>query len=389
MLPVDARRSTLDADLCVVGAGIVGLAHAFEARRRGLRVVVIDRDAHAVGASVRNFGHVFVAAAGDGEALDSALLARERWLELGRLAGLSVQQAGSLVIARAADELEVLESATRDERRGARILSAQAAGELAPIPTHELVGALHGTLDLRVDPRSAVGALAALLTQDERATVVWNSRVHAVEPGVVHSTRSEVRAPLVVVCPGPEHATLPAELSAGLEAMTRCKLQMLRIAAPQGRRFAPALVTGLSLIRYPGFSSQPAAARLRARIADERPELVAAGIHLLVTQLPDGDLIVGDTHEYADTVSPFGDERLDELLLGEARRLLGAEALCVLQRWHGIYPSADGRPFLVTAPLPGVRVVEVVSGLGMTTAFGLAPSVLDELLEPAPALSSP
>jgi FAD dependent oxidoreductase TIGR03364 len=264
------------------------------------------------------------------------------------------------------------------------MLSARAAGELAPIPTHELLGAFHGTLDLRVDPRSAVGALAALLEQGEDTIVVWGSGVHSVEPGVVHSSRAKVRAPLVVFCPGPGHSALPAELTAGLEAMTRCKLQMLRIAAPGARRFAPALVTGLSLIRYPGFSSQPAAAGLRARITAERPELVAAGIHLLVTQLPDGDLIVGDTHEYGETVSPFGDERLDELLLGEARRLLGAAELSVRERWHGIYPAAEGRPFLITAPLPGVRVVEVVSGLGMTTAFGLAPRVLDELLEPAP-----
>ena len=37
-------------DLAVVGAGIVGLAHALAGARRGLRVVVIDRDARANGA---------------------------------------------------------------------------------------------------------------------------------------------------------------------------------------------------------------------------------------------------------------------------------------------------------------------------------------------------
>jgi glycine/D-amino acid oxidase-like deaminating enzyme len=48
-----AAGSTERFDLAVVGAGIVGLATALAAARRGLRVIVIDRDAQANGASVR------------------------------------------------------------------------------------------------------------------------------------------------------------------------------------------------------------------------------------------------------------------------------------------------------------------------------------------------
>jgi len=47
-------------DLAVVGAGIVGLGCALAAARAGKRVAVIDRDAQANGASVRNFGFVTV-----------------------------------------------------------------------------------------------------------------------------------------------------------------------------------------------------------------------------------------------------------------------------------------------------------------------------------------
>ena len=41
-------------DLLIVGRGIVGLAHALAATRLGLRTAVLDRETHAVGASVRN-----------------------------------------------------------------------------------------------------------------------------------------------------------------------------------------------------------------------------------------------------------------------------------------------------------------------------------------------
>ena len=40
----------------VVGAGIVGLAHAYHAHNRGLSVAVIDHADGITGASVRNFG---------------------------------------------------------------------------------------------------------------------------------------------------------------------------------------------------------------------------------------------------------------------------------------------------------------------------------------------
>jgi D-hydroxyproline dehydrogenase subunit beta len=378
--------SALESDVCVVGAGIVGLAHAFEARARGLSVTVVEQDERAVGASVRNFGHVIVTGMADGEPMQVALTARERWLELGPRAGLDVRETGSLIVARADDELALMEEIVSDPARGARIVGPAEVAQLAPIPCDELLGGLHCGLDVRVDPRRAVAALAALLADDPGVRILWSTRVHAVDEGVVSSSAGTIWAPLVIACPGPRQDWLGA-LAPARDGLTRCKLQMLRVRAPANRRYGPALLTGLSLLRYPGFSERPGADRLAERLRGERPELIGAGMHLIVSQLPDGDLLLGDTHEYGDTVSPFGDERLDELLLAEARRLLGAERLEVVQRWHGIYPWAPGDPFLVQLPRPGVAIVEIVAGIGMTTALGLAPRTFQALGEAVAAVA--
>ena len=49
-------------ELIIVGAGIVGLAHAFEAHRKGYTVRIIERAARPNGASIRNFGHCCITA---------------------------------------------------------------------------------------------------------------------------------------------------------------------------------------------------------------------------------------------------------------------------------------------------------------------------------------
>ena len=69
-------------DLAIVGAGIVGLAHALAAVRRGLSVVVIDRDAQANGASVRNFGFITVSGQERGQVWRRAMRSRDIWREV-------------------------------------------------------------------------------------------------------------------------------------------------------------------------------------------------------------------------------------------------------------------------------------------------------------------
>jgi FAD dependent oxidoreductase TIGR03364 len=369
----------MESDVCVVGAGMVGLAYALEARARGLTVIVLERNARAVGASVRNFGHGCLAAMGDGAALSCALASRARWIELAPEAGLDLRLDGTLLIARSEDELGVIDQVAGDERRGATVIGPREVSELVPIPTEEVLGALHARLDFRIDPREAVAGLAGLLERDPDSRVLWEAPVQSVQPGVVHSARAAVRAPLIILCPGPAFGTLAPELYPQREGLTLCKLHMLRVAAEADRRYGPALMTGLSLLRYPGFAATPGAEAIRRRINADRPELVEAGIHLIVTQLPEGDLIIGDSHDYGATPSPFLEERVCELLLEEAARLLGSDHLEVRQRWQGIYPVAPGEPFLVQERLEGVWVIEVVSGIGMTTALGLARRTLEAL----------
>src|SRR5215469_1066835 len=105
---VPHHSAVLTADLVVVGAGVVGLAHAIEGHARGLSVVVVERDARSIGASVRNFGHVGTTLHG-GEAATYAAATRDRWLSLAAKAGFELLEVGTVLVARSDAELAVLE----------------------------------------------------------------------------------------------------------------------------------------------------------------------------------------------------------------------------------------------------------------------------------------
>ena len=85
-------QSSQRFDLAVVGAGIVGLATALAGIRRGLRVVVIDRDAQANGASVRNFGFITVTGQERRAMWARARRTREVWSEVAASAGIPIDR---------------------------------------------------------------------------------------------------------------------------------------------------------------------------------------------------------------------------------------------------------------------------------------------------------
>ncbi|WP_067183690.1 TIGR03364 family FAD-dependent oxidoreductase [Microtetraspora niveoalba] len=363
-------------DVVIVGAGIVGLAHAVDAVRRGLSVVVVERDDHAVGASVRNFGHGCFTAQ-DGPALDYALAARDAWVRLAKEAGFWLRECGTVVVARADDERAVLEEFR--ERRGDQVRLLDRAGVEARVPVGEdAVAGAWLPLDIRVDPREAVHALAAWLA-GRGVRFLWGTAALTIEPGLVRTGRGDVTAGAVVLAVGHDVDRHFPDL-ADEAGVVRCALQMVRVRAPLGRAVDPAVFSGFSLLRYRGFGGCPSLPAVRARLEADHPDLVAAGLNLMLTQRPDGDLTLGDTHLYGRTLDPFSTEALDEAVLDQAARLLGTGPLKVVERWRGVYAAAPEHDFLVEAPAPGVRVVAVTSGVGMTTALGLAPRVLDDLL---------
>jgi FAD dependent oxidoreductase TIGR03364 len=365
-------------DCLVVGRGIVGLAHARAAARAGLRVAVIDRETRSVGASIRNFGFITVTGQPAGLTWRRARRSRDIWAEIAPRAGIAVLQRGLLTCARRAEAMTVLrEFAAGPMGEGCRVLSR---GELPAGLGGSLEGALHSPHELRVESRDAVPRLAAYLADAHGVEFLPRAAVLGVETGRVHTARGALSADSIVVCPGTDLVSLfPDEMER--RGVTLCKLHMMRLAAPGIRLPAP-LMSDLSLVRYGGYATA-SLPQLRARLQAEQPACLAHGVHLIVVQGEDGSLVVGDSHHYGHSPDPFQPEAVDRLILDELAAVAALAQTPVVERWVGVYPSGP-EPAFIAAPAPGVRLVQVTSGTGASTAFALAEETIADLMGHAP-----
>jgi D-hydroxyproline dehydrogenase subunit beta len=363
------------ADVAIVGAGIVGLAHALAAARRGKRVVVIDRDAQANGASIRNFGFVTVTGQERGLVWQRAMRTSRIWSDLADEAEIAVVHRGLLMVARRADACDVLDAFLETEMgAGCSRLSAQDVAQRLPFAP-PASGGLWSPHDLRVESREAIPLLAKWLAERWQVEFRRGVSVSEVREGRVKTSAGDIAAQTIIVCPGDDFTGLYPEVIAR-HGLIRCQLQMLRLAAP-GYQLPGSVMSDLSLVRYMGYAALAQSAAVAARLQREQLDHLANGIHLIVVQGANGSLVVGDSHHYAATPPPFASAEVDQLILDEFAAVLGP-APAVLERWTGTY-AAGREQCLIETPEPGVRLVIVTSGSGASTSFAIAEDVIAEL----------
>jgi len=367
------------ADVAVVGAGIVGLACALHAARRGNSVVLFDGSPRAEGASVRNFGMVWPIGQAPGRIHERALRSREIWLQVAPAAGIWCEAVGSLHLAYRQDEWEVLqEFGARDLGYEVELLNFSGVmARTGAVRADGLLGGMWSPTELCIDPREAIARLPEWLAEEHGVTLRFGTRVTAVEVPCVKTARENWQVDRVAICTGADFEGLFPEIYAA-SGLTRCKLQMMRTRPqPGGWRLGPHLAAGLSLRHYAAFETCGSLQALRDRVTDETPDFDRWGIHVMASQTGIGEITIGDSHEYGDDITPFDRGEIDALILDYLCGFLVAPDLRIAERWHGVYAKHPEESDFVADVAPGVKIVNGVGGAGMTTSFGLAEEVFD------------
>jgi len=359
--------------------------HAIMARRRGLAVTHLEREPEGRGASVRNFGLVWVSGRRAGAELALALRARELWESIAADApGTGFRPHGSLTIATSEAELAVMREAAElpdAKQREFEVLDPAGVREVNPGLQGEFLGGLWCRADAIVEPRAALPALRAPLASSgpRYEWLPGHEAVDLVANGVRDQFGQWHKGDLVVLCTGanftgiagPHLAATGALAGApgsGGAGLRRVRLQMLQ-TRPFPGRLTTSVADGDSMRYYPAYDvpSLPSLPAQPAVAAENRAQL------LLVQRL-DGSLTIGDTHEYDEPFRFDVDEDPYDHLLARASALLGTALPRVQRRWAGVYSEVTGTSALYhrSAVMPGVVLVTGPGGRGMTCSPAIA-----------------
>jgi FAD dependent oxidoreductase TIGR03364 len=371
--------------IVVVGGGVLGTMHAVMARRRGYEVVHLEREAEARGASVRNFGLVWVSGRKAGPELSLALRARELWEELaGQVPGLGFRAAGSLTVAVDDTELALLKEAAAlpdADRRQFELLDPAGVRAVNPALRGELAGGLLCRADAIVEPRQVLPVLRGYLAATAEGTggYQWlpGREVVEIAPNAVRDhTGAWHQCDLIVLATGAAFTGVVGRYRSFLarDGVRRVRLQMMQ-TAPLAERISTAVADADTMRYYPAYDLPG-----RHQLPPQPAVAEQTRAQLLLVQRADGGLTIGDTHEYTEPFAFDVDEDAYDHLRTRAEALLGAPIPRVQRRWAGVYsevvplnPQAAAHVLYHRSEVePGVVLVTGPGGRGMTCSPAIA-----------------
>jgi FAD dependent oxidoreductase TIGR03364 len=371
----DQDRSLDGQRTVVVGGGILGTTHALSALARGAHVVHLERDLVPHGATVRNFGLIWVSGRAEGPELGLALRSRTLWQEISEsVPGVGFRANGSLTLLNNDDEMRVAERAAAREDAAARefeLLSHDKVLERNPALGGKFEAGLYCGRDAAVESRVALGALREWMVGTGRYEYMPGREVTGMADYQVTDHRGDHhRGDQVWLCVGATLSGFAAELFED-EPLRRVRLNMAETEPFEGT-LTTSVANGDSFRYYPGFRDD--AAEL---LAAQEPLASEYAIQLLCQQRLHGGLTIGDTHE-ADAPGLF--ETRDapmNLIVAAARELIGDALPPIERRWSGVYhqvePTSD-EVYYRREFARGVCAITGAGGRGMT----LAPAIAEE-----------
>ena len=346
-------------DVVIVGAGIVGAACADEFARRGLRVVVVDRDFVGSGATAAGMGHIVVM--DDSEAQFALTRYSQRlWQELRTELPDDVEYEECGTIWVAADEEELIEVRRKRDycvKRGVptEVLDPHGLKCLEPNLREGMAGGLLVPEDGVLYPPCAAGFLMKR-AQERGADLGLNASVAQIGHGrILLNDGREFSAEIIVNAAG---ASAP-ELTPGIAIM---------------KRKGHLVITD----RYPGF--------LRHQLVElgylkSAHSVSSDSVAFNVQPRRTGQILIGSSRQFGADGKDVDSNILSRMLRRAQQCMPGLGTMSALRTWTGFRAATSDKLPLI-GPWPGDKSLFLATGhegLGITTSLGTARLLVDQV----------
>ncbi len=358
----------------IVGSGIIGLSHALAFARQDCEVTVFERDITPLGASIRNFG-LFWPIGQEREMLGTIDRSKQIWHDIIDQANIPINKCGSLLVAMQLDELEVISEffdLEKNLRSGLNLLSRNELSlNFKYLRTGKLLGALRSAEEFVIDPRTAIPSIITYLKSRFGVHFRFNTIIREASSGYLFSDDKSFPVDIVVICSGDEFGMLlPQQFSeSGLQ---KCHLQMMKAATAPHIELKSVFCGGLSMLRYQSFASCKTLKTLRHRLNEELPNIIDAGVHVIVAQNPVGDLVIGDSHLY-QSQKPVGiDQGINKMIINYLEKFAQLPHFEVTEYWQATYALHPRQMHYFEQAGQNIWISTGFGGAGMTLGFGQA-----------------
>jgi len=344
-------------DAIIIGAGIVGAACAYECARRGMRVLVLDREIVGGGTTGAGMGHIVVM---DDSEAQFALTrySQTLWQELRPQLSDDVEyeQCGTIWVA--ADEEEMAEVRRKHEfysQRGVptEVLSADRLKNLEPHLRNGMAGGLLVPEDAVLYPPCAADFL--LSTARKHGAELRLGESVAVGEGVVYTSGREFTARFTINATG---AASP-QLTPGIEVK---------------KRKGHLVITD----RYPGF--------LRHQLVElgylkSAHSVTSDSVAFNLQPRRTGQILIGSSRQYGAEHSEVDHDILARMLQRAQEYMPEIATMWAIRAWTGFRPATPDKLPLI-GPCPSDNLVLLATGhegLGITTSVGTARILVDHI----------
>jgi len=370
-------------NLIITGAGALGSFHAYHACKKGLKVLLLEKDIQPQEATVRNFGQIVPSGMSRGKWQQYGRRSLEIYKSLQSKFDISVRQQGTVYIASDETELTLINELRDINRRDgypSMLLKQQDCLEKYPgLKENYCKGGIFFPEEITVEPDKMIHRLIACMQEQLSLVYQPNTLVTfcdfvngkcIVEDNLGRAYTSDK----VIICNGRDFRTLYPQTFYESDIGVS-KLQMMRTMPQPGYLLKGSILTGLSIRRYESFHECPSFQVLKAGVIEER--FKKWGIHILFKQAADGSIIIGDSHEYAtakeqDKLGFEVNQEINNIIIEEAKRIFDLPNWNMAAYWNGYYAQSKGHDVFKIEVATNIHVITAIGGKGMTGSAGLA-----------------